>query len=80
VTTGAVQHTLLFGLDYQRSMLGDTEGNSVLGTVDLYNPNFSSLPTQQANTRLDYSLSTVGVYAQDEARWRNWVLTFGVRE
>jgi iron complex outermembrane receptor protein len=80
VTTGDVQHTLLFGLDYQRSMLGDTEGNSVLGTVDLYNPNFSSLPTQQANTRLDYSLSTVGVYAQDEARWRNWVLTFGVRE
>ncbi|MFL9981585.1 TonB-dependent siderophore receptor [Paraburkholderia graminis] len=80
VATGAVQHTLLFGLDYQRSMLGDTEGNSVLGTVDLYNPNFSSLPTQQANTRLDYSLSTVGVYAQDEARWRNWVLTFGVRQ
>ncbi len=80
VTTGPVQHTLLFGLDYQRSMLGDTEGNSVLGTVDLYNPNFSSLPTQQANTRLDYSLSTVGVYAQDEARWRNWVLTFGVRQ
>ncbi|MDR6466309.1 iron complex outermembrane receptor protein [Paraburkholderia graminis] len=80
VATGAVQHTLLFGLDYQRSMLGDTEGNSVLGTVDLYNPNFSSLPMQQANTRLDYSLSTVGVYAQDEARWRNWVLTFGVRQ
>ncbi|CAB3728602.1 Ferrichrome outer membrane transporter/phage receptor [Paraburkholderia phenoliruptrix] len=80
VTTGQIQHTLLFGLDYQRSMLGDTEGNSVLGTVDLYNPNFASLPTQQANTRLDYSLSTVGVYAQDEARWRNWVLTVGVRE
>ncbi|MBW0450390.1 TonB-dependent siderophore receptor [bacterium M00.F.Ca.ET.228.01.1.1] len=80
LATGEVQHTLLFGLDYQRSMLGDTEGNAVVGTVDLYNPNFSALPTQQANTRLDYSLSTVGVYAQDEARWRNWVLTFGVRE
>lgn len=78
--TGSVAHTVLFGVDYQRSMLGDTEGNGVVGTVDLYNPNFSSLPTQQANTRLDYSLSQVGVYAQDEARWRKWVLTFGVRE
>lgn len=80
VTTGPVQHTLLFGLDYQRSMLGDTEGNSVLGTVNLYDPNFSALPTQQANTRLDYSLSTVGVYAQDEARWNHWVLTYGIRQ
>ncbi|SDI89180.1 iron complex outermembrane recepter protein [Paraburkholderia phenazinium] len=80
LATGPVQHTVLFGLDYQRSMLGDTEGNSVLGKVNLYDPNFSALPTQQANTRLDYSLSTVGVYAQDEARWRNWVLTFGVRQ
>lgn len=80
VTTGPVQHTVLFGLDYQRSMLGDTEGNSVLGTVNLYDPNFSALPTQQANTRLDYSLSTVGVYAQDEARWNHWVLTYGIRQ
>ncbi|SMF82472.1 iron complex outermembrane recepter protein [Trinickia caryophylli] len=78
--TGSVAHTVLFGVDYQRSMLGDTEGNGVVGTVDLYNPNFAALPTQQANTRLDYSLSQVGVYAQDEARWRKWVLTFGIRE
>ncbi|MBM2769947.1 TonB-dependent siderophore receptor [Burkholderia anthina] len=79
-STGPVEHVALFGVDYQRSMLGDNEGNSVVGTVDLFQPNYAALGTQPVDTRLDYALSTFGVYAQDEARYRNWVLTLGVRQ
>lgn len=80
VSSGPVQHTVLFGLDYQRDLLGDDYGGAVIGNVNVFNPDFSSLPTVQPNTRADLSSSTVGLYAQDEARYRNWVLTLGIRE
>jgi iron complex outermembrane recepter protein len=78
--TGDVKHTVLFGVDYQRALLGDTTGGGVVGQVNLYNPNYAALPTVPANTRYDYGLSTLGLYAQDEMRYRNWVLTVGIRE
>lgn len=78
--TGPVQHTVLLGLDYQRTLLGDDFGGALAGTVNIFNPNYSSLKTIPANQRGDWSMSTVGLYLQDEARYRNWVLTLGLRE
>jgi iron complex outermembrane receptor protein len=79
--TGPVEHTVLLGLDYQRDILGDSTGGGVVGNVNLFNPDFSALPTIPASTRLDYALSTVGVYAQDQMRLlKHWVLTLGMRE
>lgn len=78
--TGDIKHTVLFGLDYQRVTLGDDYGGAVVGTANIFNRNFSTLPTVKANTRLDAGSSTVGLYTQDEMRYRNWVLTLGLRE
>lgn len=78
--TGDITHTVLFGLDYRRVLGGDSEGNGLVGQLNLFAPNYADLTTVTPNTRLDYSLSQVGTYAQDELRYRHWVLTLGVRE
>ncbi|MGF7191819.1 TonB-dependent siderophore receptor [Robbsia andropogonis] len=79
--TGQVQHTTLFGLDYQRASLNDaTNLAQFVGNTSLFNPNYGSLSSVHPLYKDSYSLSQVGVYAQDEARWRNWVLTYGIRE
>lgn len=78
--TGDVAHTVLFGLDYRRVLGGDDMGGAIAGQLDLFSPNYSSLAMMTPNTRLDYALSQLGTYAQDELRYRNWVLTLGIRE
>lgn len=78
--TGPVEHTMLFGFDYRRVLEGDNYGGAVVGQLDLFNPNYGALAGVSPNTRLDYSLSQAGLYAQDELRYHRWVLTLGVRE
>ncbi len=78
--TGPVDHTVLFGVDYRRVLGGDDMGNGLAGTLNLYNPDYSSLTTILPTDRVDYSLSQIGVYAQDEMRYKRWVFTVGVRE
>ncbi|MFP3739979.1 TonB-dependent receptor, partial [Burkholderia sp. SIMBA_019] len=78
--TGPVDHTVLFGLDYRRVLGGDDTGGGLAGTLNLFNPDYASLSTITPDERLDYSLAQVGVYAQDEMRYRHWVFTVGIRE
>ncbi|WP_242559629.1 TonB-dependent siderophore receptor [Pandoraea capi] len=79
-STGPVEHTMLFGFDYRRVLEGDNYGGAVVGQLDLFNPNYAALAGVNQNTRLDYSLSQAGLYAQDELRYHRWVLTLGMRE
>ncbi len=79
-STGVVQHTVLFGIDYQRVRLNDRTGGGLSGTVNLFAPDYRALPKIAATTQYDYGLSTLGLYTQDEVRYRNWVLTLGLRE
>lgn len=78
--TGDIKHTVLFGIDYRRVLGGDDEGNGLVGQLNLFAPNYANLTTVTADTRLDYSLAQLGTYAQDEMRYRHWVLTLGIRE
>ena len=78
--TGAVDHTLLTGVDYLR-MRNDV--NADYGTadpIDMVNPQYGN-----ANVNVNFPYAVInrqeqtGLYAQDQAEWNHWVLTLGGR-
>ncbi|WP_369788973.1 ferrichrome porin FhuA [Rouxiella sp. WC2420] len=78
--TGAVDHTLLMGVDYMR-MRNDIDAD--YGTAS----NLNLLAPQYGNdkTALYYAYHILnrqeqtGFYAQDQAEWNHWILTAGGR-
>jgi len=78
--TGALTHTALVGVDYQRTLIGINRGGGLTGNIDIYNPNFSVLPTVPITTLENYSLTQVGVYLQDQIKFGNWALSIGGRK
>ncbi|AOI80524.1 TonB-dependent siderophore receptor [Burkholderia sp. NRF60-BP8] len=87
VGTGPLEHTLLFGLQFDRQ----TTTNSVLlalaPSLDLYHPVYRPVtaaifsgPTSLGHVDQYTAMNAVGVYAQDQIRWRRWTLTLGGRE
>ena len=81
--TGALSHTVLLGLDHQRT---DTrykwqEGNAPDSNVNnpIYGQNFSNIAY---NTFYNYNQKTnqTGLYAQDQIALDKWRLTLGGRE
>ncbi|MEO3740693.1 ferrichrome porin FhuA [Kosakonia sp. WA-90] len=79
-STGAVEHTLLTGVDFMR-MRNDI--NATFGSapsIDLYNPytpedfTFGDAAPYQLN-----ETKQTGIYAQNQAEWDKWVFTLGGR-
>lgn len=82
--TGDITHTLLLGLDHQRT---DTSYLSIFGdggTVNLYNPVNTKPVVRPARSTAyyDYNQKTIqtGLYAQDQMALDKWRLTLGGRE
>lgn len=83
-STGDVTHTLLLGLDHQRT---DTSYLSIYGgagSVNIFNP-VNTAPVvrpARADAYYDYNQKTVqtGLYAQDQMALDKWRLTLGGRE
>ena len=83
-STGDVTHTLLLGLDHQRT---DTSYLSIYGgagSVNIFNP-VNTAPVVRpvrADAYYDYNQKTVqtGLYAQDQMALDKWRLTLGGRE
>lgn len=81
VRLGNLQHTLLFGLDYQQSRndqrtyndgtVSDIDGFSPIYTNDVVEGN----PWFDAKTKL----AQTGIYLQDQIKWGNWIATVGGR-
>jgi iron complex outermembrane receptor protein len=68
--TGAVEHVALAGVDISRLHYKSKEA---YGGVPLgYNPAFL--------WRTEQTLTTTGVYLQDQLRWGNWRLSAGIRQ
>jgi iron complex outermembrane receptor protein len=80
-TTGPVRHRLLIGLDYQREDTTYEESQLVaVRSLDLFNPVYgASIARPPMATRISQGRNQTGVYAQDELRLDNWVLTMGGR-
>ncbi|MBR8653594.1 TonB-dependent siderophore receptor [Achromobacter sp. Marseille-Q0513] len=81
VSLGEWQHTLLFGVDYQRSRNDQrTDNSGTVSNIDGYDPVHTNdvrpgTPWFDART----SLSQTGFYLQDQIKWGNWVATLGGR-
>ncbi|QIH11340.1 MULTISPECIES: TonB-dependent siderophore receptor [unclassified Pseudomonas] len=83
-TTGDISHTVLLGLDHQRS---DTSYLSIYDEVsktNIFNPVYGQPIVRPARSGAfyDYNQKTVqtGLYVQDQMALDNWRLTLGGRE
>jgi iron complex outermembrane receptor protein len=72
--TGAVDHTLLTGVDYSR-MRNDVDAD--YGTADpisMTNPRTAiQMSTFTSRTRCSTVMEQTGLYAQDQMEWDKWV-------
>lgn len=80
LATGAVDHTLLIGIDYQQ------RNNNVLWTsgkfpaIDAFNPQYGSdVDTMYPATREKRELEQTGLYLQDQLALGNWHASLGLR-
>ncbi|MCK8784308.1 TonB-dependent siderophore receptor [Roseomonas sp. NAR14] len=78
--TGPLQHTVLAGLDWQRTTSYYALGQGTAPTLSLSNPLYYVTINRPAYTqRTDQSLSQIGLYAQDQIQWGGLRMTLGVR-
>lgn len=79
--TGALEHTLLTGLDYRRSTLDNNVVNSSYTTTNPYaGGNSSGTRTNIYTSRDMYQVQKqTGVYAQDQIKLDHWLFTLGGR-
>ncbi|GGF56314.1 TonB-dependent receptor [Azorhizobium oxalatiphilum] len=80
-STGALSHEVLVGLDYRQH---DTNTYTSFGTapdINIFAPVYGQyIPnTVWYASKVDGTLSQLGLYAQDQIRLQNWLLTLGVR-
>jgi iron complex outermembrane receptor protein len=80
--TGALQHTLLAGVDYRRSH--DDYASAFdfnVAPLDIFNPVYGSPVTVPAYTsRTAQTQTQLGVYLQDQIKLNRWLLTVGGRQ
>jgi len=80
--TGELQHTMLVGVDYQHSVTDEKSAFGLATPLDVYAPvygtfdpsvvSLADVPQQRVSQR--------GLYAQDQIRYRNWLMTLGLRK
>jgi len=79
--TGAVNHTLLTGLDYKRSRNNYSSGFGFgVGPIDVFAPVYGGPVERPADsTHYVQTQRQLGVYVQDQLRWDRWVATLSAR-
>ncbi len=83
-STGPVDHTLLFGVDWSRTSARAREATVTAGvpTLDLFNPvYFQAIPAISAGLAdiTNQELDQTGFYVQDQISWRRWRFNLGAR-
>lgn len=78
--TGAVSHTTLLGIDYQRLRNDLKYRYGTASALSLINPQYGNKSVNYTGyaSLLDRQEQT-GLYAQDQAQWNKWLLTLGGR-
>lgn len=80
--TGALDHTLLLGLDYVRATSSTNFGNGAgVPPFDLLNPQYGTAPIAVPAVQRSglQEQQQIGLYVQDQIRYDNWIGTFGLR-
>lgn len=79
--TGPIRHTLLTGIDYQRSVLDARQGvGGTVAPIDVHNPVYGNFtpPTGTINAPTSRG-NQLGLYMQDQLEWEKWLLMLGLR-
>ncbi|WP_231755228.1 TonB-dependent siderophore receptor [Bordetella sp. N] len=81
LTTGALQHTVLTGVDYGYYSGRESRTNGTNGTIDIFNPVYTNTTTWNSFKTVDgkSQVYQTGLYAQDQLRYERWILTLGGR-
>jgi iron complex outermembrane receptor protein len=81
--TGAVQHTAMLGLDYQRLDYRDTgafDFSPTVPSIDIFHPVYRQFPPVRSPTiRERFATDQLGLYVQDQVKFRQWSVLAGVR-
>ncbi|WP_159999542.1 TonB-dependent siderophore receptor [Roseomonas sp. 18066] len=81
-TTGALRHTALFGVDWQRTSARARQGLGTAPTLDIFAPvywqNIPAIQTTPAGLT-NQNLDQVGFYAQDQIALGRWRFNLGLR-
>ncbi len=77
--TGDVQHTVLFGLDWN-SYHRDSRTGYGGSPIDVFNPVYGNYPAISLADDPRFKQRQTGVYAQDQMKFgQNWIVTAGLR-
>ncbi|MCP1213690.1 TonB-dependent siderophore receptor [Acetobacter okinawensis] len=80
VRTGPLQHALMFGFDYMQQHSRDNESMGTAPDLDVVNPDYNmAIPDMDPAENYRTTSQQIGVYAQDEIRWRRFILTGSLR-
>ncbi|MFG6667775.1 TonB-dependent siderophore receptor [Halomonas sp. HNIBRBA4712] len=82
LNTGAVEHTLLFGVDYQNRENNVSWPSGAFPPLNAFEPVYGVAPdeiTFYAPTRERHEIEQTGVYLQDQIAVDNWRFTLGGR-
>lgn len=79
--TGPVKHELLVGVDFRSDFLANRRGQNTAPSLDLYAPVYRAItwPTYGTTTNTNETESQTGIYAQEQADWKNFHLTLSGR-
>lgn len=77
--TGAVEHTLLFGVDYQQRENDVAWDYGTADSLNVANPQYGSDVSIYYTDNRKRELSQTGVYLQDQMTLDNWHLVLGLR-
>ncbi|WP_017522400.1 TonB-dependent siderophore receptor [Pusillimonas noertemannii] len=78
--TGALDHTLLMGLDYVRQKDDYRFASNMAAPIDLYNPVYGiDIPELIPRISTLQTMRQTGLYVQDQIRTGGWVITAGGR-
>ncbi|MCD0504057.1 TonB-dependent siderophore receptor [Bordetella petrii] len=78
--TGALKHTLLGGLDYQRRKLDGYWASGGADPINVLDPQYGDPNlVGVVEDPVDRQLEQTGVYLQDQIAWNKWRFTLGMR-
>lgn len=79
--TGAVAHTALFGIDYQRLSYREEQGMGAAPSLSINQPDYSApIDTPAITSRSKQTLDQIGLYAQDQLKIGQWTVLGGIRQ
>jgi iron complex outermembrane recepter protein len=79
--TGSLQHTLLAGVDFNRSSYNQDQSLKLATPLNLYNPvygNLNFIPFSSASYK--QTVEQTGIYVQDQLKYEKWVAVLGGRQ